>query len=96
MNRYGCGAPLRIKYKWPLALDLILEAFRIIGEKQVLQWFVGWFDRVGLTFEVDALGTKSIDTVDPENLESILSTNFSGEGLGPDSLRVRGRIRIIS
>ena len=46
---------------------------------------------MGLTFEVDALGTKSIDTVDPDNIESILSTRFSGKPFRLDTCRSQGR-----
>lgn len=47
-------------------------------EKQILQWFVRVFTETGPTFEKTILGSKSIDTIEPENIESILSTNFSG------------------
>ena len=78
-GRHGCGAPRRLRYKWPLALDLIVNTFRKIGEKQVLQWFLDVFERTGPTFEQHILGAYGIDTIEPENLESILSTNFAGK-----------------
>jgi hypothetical protein len=62
-----------------LALDLVVDVFRIIEERQVLQWFVELFERTGPTFEQNILGSKGIDTIEPENLECVLSTNFSGE-----------------
>lgn len=55
----------------------MLDAFRMIGEKQALQYFVAIFDRNGPTFEQHILGFKGIDTIEPENLESVLSTNFA-------------------
>ena len=75
---HGCGAPHRVQSKWPLGLDLVFEAFRVIGEKQILQWFVGWLDRTGPTFELNALGSKVVYTVEPDNIEAILSTKFIG------------------
>lgn len=78
-QRHGCGAPRRLPYKWPLALDIVFDAFRIIGEKQALQYFVDIFERIGPTFEQHILGAKGIDTVEPENLESVLSTNFASK-----------------
>ena len=60
-------------------MDLILDAFQYLAKKQVLQWFVQIFDRTGPTFEQNILCSKEIDTVEPENIESILSTNFAGE-----------------
>jgi len=76
---HGCGAPRPLQYKWPLALDVVFHAFRVIGEKQVLQWFGEVFEQTGPTFEQNILGNKGIDTVEPENIESILSTKFSGK-----------------
>jgi hypothetical protein len=61
---------------------LVFDAFRIIAEKQILQWFVQLFDQTGPTFEQNVLGAKGIDTIEPENIESILSTNFAGKSFG--------------
>ena len=58
-----------------------MDAFRIIAEKQALQWFAQIFDKTGPTFEQNVLGVKGVDTIEPENLEAILSTKFSGEFL---------------
>jgi len=60
-------------------LDLVFDAFRKIGEKQALQWFVEIFEQTGPTFEQHILGAKGIDTVEPDNIESILSTRFSSK-----------------
>ncbi|KAI4257252.1 MAG: hypothetical protein L6R42_005785 [Xanthoria sp. 1 TBL-2021] len=81
---HGCGTPRPLQYKWPFALDLVIDAFRIIAEKQALQWFVQIFEKTGPTFEQNVLGVKGIDTVEPDNLESILSTQFSVK-ISPDS-----------
>jgi len=64
-----------------LALDLVVDAFRNIAEKQVLQWFTALFERTGVTFEQKILGAKGIDTTDPANIESVLSTKFSSKML---------------
>ncbi|KAL9636695.1 MAG: hypothetical protein Q9204_002163, partial [Flavoplaca sp. TL-2023a] len=82
---HGCGAPRPLHYKWPFALDLVMDAFRIIAEKQALQWFAQIFDKTGPTFEQNVLGIKGVDTIEPENLEAILSTKFSAYGLGARS-----------
>ncbi|KAF8858449.1 hypothetical protein BDZ45DRAFT_802579 [Acephala macrosclerotiorum] len=78
---HDCGGGRPLLYKWPLAIDLVLDAFRNIKEKRILQWFLELFEQTGPTFEQKILGSTSIDTIDP-NLESILSTNFSTYGLG--------------
>ena len=76
---HGCGAPRPLPYKVPLALDLVVTTFRKIREKQALQWFLDVFEQTGPTFEQHILGAYGIDTIEPENLESILSTNFAGK-----------------
>ncbi|KAL8681895.1 MAG: hypothetical protein Q9224_006817, partial [Gallowayella concinna] len=76
---HNCGTPRPLPYRWPFALDLVIDAFRAIAEKHALQWFVQIFERTGPTFEQNVLGIKGIDTVEPDNLESILSSNFAGK-----------------
>ncbi|KAL8817202.1 MAG: hypothetical protein Q9223_003919 [Gallowayella weberi] len=82
---HGCGTPRPLPHRWPFASDLVIDAFRIIGERQALQWFVQIFERTGPTFEQNVLGIKGIDTVEPDNLESILSSHFAAYGLGARS-----------
>lgn len=38
-------------------------------------------DRTGTTFEQNLLGMRGIDTVDPVNIEAILSKQFTGQQL---------------
>jgi hypothetical protein len=76
-------------------LDLVFEAFRNIGEKQALQWFVEIFERTGTTFEENILGAKGIDTVEPDNIESILATKFSGKMLGFNSSWKTNEVRVM-
>lgn len=61
---HRCGSPRRLQYRWPLALDLVIDAFRMKDEKQILQWFVRLFEQTGSTFEQKILGSKGIDTID--------------------------------
>lgn len=79
---HRCGSPRLLQYRWPLALDIVIDAFRIHEEKQVLNWFVRLFEETGPTFQQNILASKSINTIEPENIETILSTNFSGKTFG--------------
>lgn len=45
---------------------------------QILQFFVDVVDENGHTFEQLLLGARGIDTVDPRNVEAVLSANFTG------------------
>ena len=47
-----------------------------------MRFFVSVLERVGPTHEQLLLGSRSINTIDPENIEAILSTQFKDFGLG--------------
>lgn len=59
---------------------MIANARKSVARQQTLQYFLEIFDESGTTFEQNLLGTRSICTVDPENIETILSTKFAGMG----------------
>ncbi len=68
--------------KWPLSLDLLLEVNKADKARQILRFFVSVLERTGPTHEQLLLGSRSINTIDPENIEAILSTQFKDFGLG--------------
>lgn len=64
--------------KWPLGLDMLAKALKYGKSMQILQLFLDVVDENGTTFEQILLGARGIDTVDPDNIETVLSTNFNG------------------
>jgi len=48
-----------------------------------MELFLFHFRQTGNTLEQKFLGTKAYGTMEPANLEAILSTNFKGESYGP-------------
>ena len=78
MAQHKCQPPARLKYRWPFGVDLLVEAFKADRLDQILTFFVSIVARTGTTFEQVILGARGIDTVDPENVEAILHTQFSG------------------
>jgi hypothetical protein len=60
-------------------LDLIIRAFEKARTGQILQLFQELINETGTTFEQILIGERGIDTIDPENLEALLSTQFTGE-----------------
>ena len=68
--------PPRLAYRWPFALDLLLEATRADKAGRILDFFLDLIRRTGDTFEQVLLGAREIDTQDPANLEAVLSTQF--------------------
>lgn len=69
--------------KWPLGLDMLAKALKYARTKRILQFFLDVVDENGTTFEQILLGARGIDTVDPENIEAVLSTKFDGQ-LSPE------------
>lgn len=85
---HGCQ-PLRPwKARWPLGLDMLVNASRYASQKQILRFFLDVVDESGVTFEQNLLGARSVDTIDPRNIEAVLSTDFAG--MCPASLRCFG------
>ncbi|KAI0114263.1 cytochrome P450 52A11 [Hypoxylon sp. NC0597] len=79
---HGCQ-PLRPwAAEWPLGLDMLVKVFKHSKRKQILQFFVEEVERSGITFEQNLLGGRATNTVDPRNIEAILSTNFNDYSLG--------------
>ncbi|OJJ42352.1 hypothetical protein ASPZODRAFT_2122377 [Penicilliopsis zonata CBS 506.65] len=78
----GCQPPRRWNSKWPLGLDLLLKAFRQERKQRILQFFLDVVAESGHTFEQKLLFARGIDTIEPRNIEAILSTQFTEFGLG--------------
>ncbi|KAK2594964.1 hypothetical protein QQS21_007322 [Conoideocrella luteorostrata] len=49
---------------------------------QILRFFLEVVEESGTTFEQNLLGARGVNTVDPRNIEAILSTNFNDYSLG--------------
>jgi len=67
-----------LKYKWPLALDIVKQGFKAGRQKKLLALFTEYFEQLGPTVELTILGGTGYATKDPENIKAILSTQFNG------------------
>lgn len=65
--------------RWPWGLELISKAFRVASEQRLLRLMNDIVKETGTTFEQNLLGARGIDTVDPVNIEAVLSTQFTGQ-----------------
>jgi cytochrome P450 len=81
-SQRGCRPLRNWCSKWPFGLDLLIRAFQYARSEQILQFFLSVVEESGTTFEQNLLGTRGIDTMDPENIEAILSNQFAEFGLG--------------
>lgn len=57
---------------------MLVKALQYARTETILQFFVEVVEKNGLTFEQHLLGAVGIDTVDPRNVEAVLSANFTG------------------
>lgn len=67
-----------LSYKWPLALNIVKRGFRAGRQKKLLSLFTEYFKELGPTVELTILGGTGYATMDPENIEAVLSTHFDG------------------
>lgn len=81
--------PIKVKlpYKWPLAIDIVRKGFKAHWDKQLLQLFQELYHGLGPNIEQTLLGGTGFVTIDPENIETMLSTRFEGKSI-PDGWRV--------
>lgn len=77
-KQYGCLPPPRLQNQRPLGVDRLEQIFRANTESRLMELFLFHFRQTGNTLEQVFLGTQAFGTVDPANLEAILSTNFKG------------------
>jgi hypothetical protein len=75
----GCQPPKKWNSKWPFGLDLLLKAFQHERKQRILQFFLDVVAESGNTFEQKLLFARGIDTIEPKNIEAILSTQFAGQ-----------------
>ena len=67
-----------LKNEWPLGLDRIKQIFDANADSRLMALFLFHFRDVGNTLEQNFLRTQAFGTIDPMNLEAILSTKFKG------------------
>lgn len=81
-EQYNCSPVLPyIPCKWPLALDLLIRQYRILSGKHTFEELTPYFD-IAPTCCIHFFSVTGYFTTDPENIESILSTNFKDYVLG--------------
>jgi hypothetical protein len=62
----------------PLGVDRLEQIFRADTESRLMELFLFHFRQTGYTLQQVFLMTPAFGTVDPANLEAMLSSKFSG------------------
>ena len=77
-EKNGCLPAPRIQNQRPWGLDRLEQIFRGDRESRLMELFMFHFRQTGNTVEQVFIGTTAFDTIEPANLEALLSTNFKG------------------
>jgi hypothetical protein len=77
-QQHGCLPPPLLENQRPLGVDRLEQIFRANTESRLMELFLFHFRQTGNTLKQCFLMTPAYGTIDPANLEAILSTNFKG------------------
>jgi hypothetical protein len=77
-EQHGCLPPPRIQNQRPWGVDRLEQIFRGDRESRLMELFMFHFRQTGNTIEQVFIGTTAFDTIEPANLEALLSTKFKG------------------
>lgn len=80
--QHGCKSPPRLVNQRPLGIDRLEQIFRADAESRLMELFLFHFRLWGTTLQQKFLGTLAFGTIEPRNLETILSTKFEDWSLG--------------
>ncbi|KAF7868848.1 uncharacterized protein EAF02_009584 [Botrytis sinoallii] len=83
IKNLGCLSPPLLENQRPLGIDRLEQIFRADNESRLMELFLFHFRQTGYTLKQIFLLTPAYGTVDPANLEAIMSTKFSDWGMGP-------------
>ncbi|MCJ1462955.1 hypothetical protein MMC07_001559 [Pseudocyphellaria aurata] len=81
-SRLGCLSAPRLRNAWPLGVDRLLQIWQADTNQRLMDLFTFHFQDVGYTLEQKFLGTIAFGTVEPKNLEAMLSSQFGDYGYG--------------
>lgn len=68
----------RFPCKWPLGLDVLYAQYNAIADNGLLAFQQPYLDDLGPNLEIRILGSVGYTTLDPQNVEAIMSSRFEG------------------
>ena len=77
-EEHGCLPAPRIQNQRPWGVDRLEQIFRGDRESRLMELFMFHFRQTGNTVEQFFIRTIAFDTIEPANVEALLSTNFKG------------------
>ncbi|KAH0537360.1 hypothetical protein FGG08_005839 [Glutinoglossum americanum] len=82
-DRHGCLPTSMLKNEMPLGLDRLKQIFDADADSRLMELFLMHFRMWGNTLEQVFLAAQAFGTIDPINLEAMLSTKLKDFGMGP-------------
>lgn len=80
----GCQDPPLERFRLPLGIDNVQEAWAADTEQQFMDWFMQRAKKMGVnTWSYRLFGRKLISTHEPQNIQAILANQFGTFDLGP-------------
>jgi hypothetical protein len=70
-----------LPYEWPFALDILKKQYDAIPSQRLLAFQSQYFNSVGFNMRLNLFGQEGYMTIDPKNIEVIISTNFESQFL---------------
>ena len=79
-DQFGCQ-PMTVQFpvKWPLGIDVLRAQLAAIADNRLFAYQQPFIDKLGPNFMIKMLGAMGYTTIDPMNLEAMLSTRFEGK-----------------
>ncbi|KAI9927423.1 hypothetical protein MW887_003036 [Aspergillus wentii] len=78
----GCKKAPRLKNWWPLGIDRLIQIWTADADQRLMDLFTFHFRDVGTTLEQKFLGTIAFGTIEPRNLEAMMSSQEKDFGFG--------------
>lgn len=69
---------VKLPYKWPLALDVLKRQYDALPDQRLLAFQSQYFIKHGANMELKLFGAVGYMTIDPKNVEALLSSRFEG------------------
>ncbi|KAE8441932.1 hypothetical protein EG329_004140 [Mollisiaceae sp. DMI_Dod_QoI] len=80
----GCKPPPRHHQRDPFfGLDFFLQSMKASMEHRRMEFMRSLFNKYGQTWQATNFGKEMIFTIDPENIQSVMATDFDSWGLEP-------------
>lgn len=77
-EEHGCLPTSRLINERPLGIDRLQQIWEANSDHRLMELFLWHFRRWGNTLDQVFLGTQAFGTIEPINLQTVLSTKFDG------------------